>query len=57
MVKVKVPPHHDEAEQSVLGAILIDKEAINIVSELLKPSDFYNPTHGVLYEAMLVLYE
>src|SRR5258708_761948 len=57
MSKVRVPPHHDEAEQSVLGAILIDKDAINIVSELLKPLDFYNNIHEILFEAMMSLYE
>src|SRR5260221_1923779 len=57
MLNVKVPPHNEEAEQSVIGAILIDQEAMNTVSEMLRPSDFYNPTHTVLYDAMLSLYE
>jgi len=54
---VKVPPHHEEAEKSVLGAVLIDKDAIHIVSEILSPSDFYNNIHGIIYDAMLSLYE
>jgi replicative DNA helicase len=57
MVKPRILPHNEEAEQSVLGAILIDKDAINIVSELLTPDCFYNSTHSLLYECMLVLYE
>lgn len=57
MAKLKTPPHNEEAEQSVLGAILIDTEAINVVSALLMPQDFYNATNGMIYESMLILYE
>lgn len=57
MVNIKVPPHNEEAEQSVLGAILIDKEAIGIASGILKPSDFYNETNAIIFEAMVSLYE
>lgn len=57
MANLKVPPHNEEAEQSVLGAILIDKDAIAIVSEILVSSDFYNDTNGLIYDAMLSLYE
>lgn len=57
MANIKVLPHNDEAEQSVLGAILIDKNAIISVSERLSPTDFYNDTNAIIYEAMLVLYE
>src|SRR3990167_9422907 len=57
MAGIKVPPHNEEAEQSVLGAMLIDKDAVSIVSELIKPSDFYNDINGIIYAAMLSLYE
>src|SRR3989338_1093761 len=57
MAGIKVPPHNEEAEQSVLGAMLIDKDAVSIVSELVKPSDFYNDINGIIYSAMLSLYE
>jgi len=57
MAQVKVLPHNDEAEQSVLGAILIDKNAIISVSEILLPSDFYSEINGIIYETMLSLYE
>ncbi len=57
MAKLKVSPHNEEVEQSVLGAILIDNNAINIVSEIIKPSDFYNNTNGIIFSAMLALYE
>lgn len=57
MAGIKVPPHNEEAEQSVLGAILIDKNAIGIVSEIVDESDFYSSLNGVIYSAMLSLYE
>ncbi len=56
-MKAKVPPNNLDAETSVLGAILIDHEAINTVSEILKPSDFYNGQNGIIFDAMLALYE
>ena len=57
MPSIKVLPHSDEAEQSVLGAIIIDKDAIVPVSEILIPPDFYNEINGIIYSAMLSLYE
>lgn len=54
---VRISPHNEEVEQSVLGAVLIDKDAINIVSELITPKDFYNDINGLIYEAMLYLYD
>lgn len=57
MAQLKVPPHNIEAEQSVLGAILIDKEAINLASEILQPFDFYDGQHQQIFEAMEALYE
>lgn len=57
MANLKIPPHNEEAEQSVLGAILIDKDAIAMVSSIIAPSDFYNPINGIVFGAMLSLYE
>lgn len=57
MVAQKVPPHSDEAETSVLGSILIDKDAIVQVSEFLRPEHFYQARHGDIYQAMLTLFE
>ncbi|MBI2028776.1 MAG: replicative DNA helicase [Candidatus Levybacteria bacterium] len=57
MATLKVPPHNEEAEQSVLGAILIDKDAISTVSSIIASSDFYNPTNGIIFDSMLTLYE
>ncbi len=57
MTTIKTLPHNTEAEESVLGAILIDKDAVVSVSELLTPHDFYSDLNGIIYAAMLVLYE
>lgn len=56
MLEKRVPPQNIEAEQAVLGAMLIDKEAIIQVSEILTNIDFYRETHRVIFEAMLELY-
>ena len=53
---MRIPPHSVEAEQSVLGSILLDKEAMISVSEPLVPEDFYKEAHKVIYESMLKLY-
>ncbi|TXH00745.1 MAG: replicative DNA helicase [Candidatus Moraniibacteriota bacterium] len=57
MAVAKVPPHSEEAEKSVLGSILMDRDAIVQVSEILLPEYFYNERHGMIYEGMLSLYE
>lgn len=53
----KLPPQNIEAEQSVLGCLMIDKEAIVRVADILKPDDFYRGIHTSIYQAMLDLYE
>lgn len=53
----KVPPHDEVAEQSVLGAVLIDKDAMVDVAEFLRPEHFYKDAHGAIFSAMLSLYE
>ncbi|MGL6175292.1 MAG: replicative DNA helicase [Cellulosilyticaceae bacterium] len=53
---MRVPPHSIEAEQSVLGAIIMDQEAVVIASEILRPTDFYRPDHQEIYSAILDLY-
>ncbi len=55
--KLKLPPQNLEAEQAVLGSLLIDKNAIIKVADLLVPADFYSPAHEKIYEAVLELYE
>lgn len=54
---LKVPPHDVQAEKSVLGAILIDSSAMNIIAEFLRMDHFYLREHKVVYESMLSLFE
>ncbi len=51
----RIPPQNVEAEQSVLGAMLIDKDGIMAASEYLRHSDFYRDGHQKIYKAMLAL--
>jgi len=53
----KIPPQNIEAEQSVLGSLMIDKDAIIKIADFLQSSDFYKPVHQKIYEAMLELYQ
>lgn len=53
----RILPHSAEAEQSVIGAILLDSDAIISVSELLLPEDFYTLQFKTLYNGMLALYQ
>ncbi|PIZ01117.1 replicative DNA helicase [bacterium (Candidatus Howlettbacteria) CG_4_10_14_0_8_um_filter_40_9] len=52
-----IPPQNLEAEVSVLGSILLDKDAILKVADMIRPDDFYKNSHGVIFKAMLELYE
>lgn len=52
-----VPPHDLDAERSVLGALLIDPDAIVKVVEILRAKHFYRSAHGLVYEAILNLFE
>ncbi len=56
MIK-RILPHSTEAEQSVIGAVLLDQEAIITASEILVAEDFYNPQFRTLYNAMISLYQ
>lgn len=53
----KVPPHNHEAEESILGALLIDRNALTLVADMLKPDHFYDPNRGSIYQAMIDLYQ
>jgi replicative DNA helicase len=53
----RVPPQNLEAEQSVLGSMLLDRDAIARVVESLRPEDFYRDLHRTIYTAMLELFE
>lgn len=53
----KINPQNIEAEQSFLGSILIDKDAIIKVADIVNPDDFYKSIHQTIYEAILELYK
>ena len=53
---VRVPPHNIEAEESLLGAMLLSKEAIAAAVETVNAADFYKPAHAHLFEAIVTLY-
>ena len=55
----RIPPHNLDAEQAVLGGILLDKEAVNRALETLSPdgSDFYSDVHGRVFKGMVALFE
>ncbi len=52
----RVPPHNLEAEESVLGSMMLSPDAIASVVELVKPDDFYRSAHQRIYEAILSIY-
>lgn len=54
--KLKLPPQNVEAEQFVLGALMIDKNSIINVADILLPEDFYKPANEKIYEVILDLY-
>jgi replicative DNA helicase len=53
----KLPPQNIEAEKSLIGSLLIDKESIDKVADILDQSDFYNRAHQIIYEHIIKLYE
>ncbi|OGM13409.1 replicative DNA helicase [Candidatus Woesebacteria bacterium RIFCSPHIGHO2_02_FULL_42_20] len=53
----RIPPHSTEAESSVLGALLLDKDAIVSVAEFLREYHFYDDRHAVIYKSIIDLYE
>jgi len=52
-----LPPHNADAEEAVLGSILIDSQAVAQVANFLKPGDFFRPQLGTIYDAVLHLYD
>ena len=53
----KLPPQNIEAEKSLIGSLLLDKEAINKVADSLQPQDFYSRAHQLIYEGIFKLFE
>ncbi|MEK7164395.1 MAG: DnaB-like helicase N-terminal domain-containing protein, partial [Patescibacteria group bacterium] len=56
-VIAKIPPQNLEAEQSVLGAMLLDQNAIIKVADTITPEDFYKDTHQLIFQSVLELFE
>ncbi|KKT81634.1 MAG: replicative DNA helicase [Candidatus Yanofskybacteria bacterium RIFCSPLOWO2_01_FULL_44_22] len=54
---VKLPPQSLDVEKSILGSVLIDREAMHKIVDFLSPADFYSRAHQIIYEAMLSLFE
>ncbi|MDO9231795.1 MAG: replicative DNA helicase [bacterium] len=54
---LKIPPQNIEAERSVLGALMLDKDAVIKIANLVRLGDFYRDDHNIIYEAMMELYE
>ena len=52
----RILPHSIEAEQAVIGSMILDRDAILVASEILTSDDFYQSQYGVLFDAMLELY-
>ena len=53
----KLPPQNLDAEMSLLGAVLIDEEVLSDISEHVKPNDFYDKRHSLVFGAMMRLFE
>lgn len=53
---LRIPPHNLEAEKSVIGSIMIEKNALLKIADLVYPEDFYYDVHGIIYEGMLELF-
>jgi len=54
--QAQLPPQDLDAEESVLGAMLVSPTAISVVSELIQPEDFYRRSHGLIFEAIRQMY-
>lgn len=52
----KVPPHNLVAEQSIIGSMIMDKDAIVVAEEIVTKEDFYDQRYGVIFEAMIELH-
>src|SRR3989338_150104 len=57
MPKEIIPPYNEEAEQTILGGVLIDKDAFLKIAHILVPDDFYNDRHRIIYETLLYLFD
>ena len=55
--EARIPPQNIEAEMSVLGSLMLDKDAIIKMADFVRPEDFYKDAHKLIYEMILELYE
>ncbi|MDX1468090.1 MAG: replicative DNA helicase [Acidimicrobiia bacterium] len=53
----RTPPHSREAEESVIGAVLLSEDAVNEVMDRIHPEDFYVPAHQAIFESMRTLFD
>lgn len=53
----RIPPHNDEAERSTLGAMMLDRDKLSEILEVVKGTDFYNENHKEIYDAIWELYK
>lgn len=53
----RLPPHNEEAEDAVLGSVLLDREVLGRIAGIVAPEDFYRDRHALVYAAMLALHE
>jgi replicative DNA helicase len=56
-ISLKVPPHSLDAEKSVLGSILMDKDAIMKIADLIDAKDFYHESHAMIYQCIFDLFD
>ncbi|PIR61050.1 MAG: replicative DNA helicase, partial [Candidatus Pacebacteria bacterium CG10_big_fil_rev_8_21_14_0_10_45_6] len=52
----RIPPQNNEAEMSLLGSILLDKDAMLNVADMVDPEDFYHRSHALIFESIRELY-
>ena len=57
LVYGKLPPQARELEEAVLGAMLIDRDAVSEIIDILKPESFYLDSHQTIYRAIMTLFE
>ncbi len=55
--KLITPPHNIDAEESLLGSLLLDKDALIKVADIVKAEDFYDPSHGDIFASIVALYQ
>ena len=53
----RIPPHSVEAERAVIGSMMMDAEAVQLAMEMLHAEDFYNGQYGVIFDALVKLYQ